>query len=147
MVKGKSTIVKNAFYTCLAGLLSLTSFAQNNVGIDESNPANKLSVKGNASVGSAYSTTIAPANGAIIQGNVGIGTSAPAASLDINGNIRISDGTQGLGKVLTSDGNGIATWQPVPSGVFGATGATGATGAAGPQGMPGINRSCRNKRA
>ncbi|MFN8155082.1 MAG: tail fiber domain-containing protein [Bacteroidia bacterium] len=43
-------------------------------------------------------------------GKVGIGTSSPAAKVDINGNIKIADGTQGAGKVLTSDANGLATW-------------------------------------
>lgn len=45
-------------------------------------------------------------------GNVGIGTNNPASKLDIVGNIKIADGTQGLNKVLTSDANGLASWQP-----------------------------------
>jgi len=45
------------------------------------------------------------------NGNIGIGTPNPSAKLDINGNIRIADGTQGAGKVLTSDDNGLASWQ------------------------------------
>lgn len=48
----------------------------------------------------------------INNGNVGIGTSSPTAKLDIAGNIKIADGTQGTGKVLTSDASGNATWQP-----------------------------------
>ncbi len=43
-------------------------------------------------------------------GNVGIGTSAPVAKLDVTGNVKIADGTQGSGKVLTSDANGLASW-------------------------------------
>ena len=43
-------------------------------------------------------------------GDVGIGTFTPQAKLDINGQIKISGGTPGLGKVLTSDANGLATW-------------------------------------
>jgi len=43
-------------------------------------------------------------------GNVGIGTTSPGAKLDIAGNIKIADGSQGVGKVLTSDVNGVATW-------------------------------------
>jgi hypothetical protein len=43
--------------------------------------------------------------------NVGIGTSAPAAKVDIIGTIKITDGTQAAGRVLTSDANGVATWQ------------------------------------
>jgi hypothetical protein len=48
----------------------------------------------------------------IIQqtGNVGIGTVNPLAKLDVAGTIKITDGTQGAGKVLTSDANGLATW-------------------------------------
>ncbi|HLP54717.1 MAG TPA: hypothetical protein VK151_06800 [Fluviicola sp.] len=46
------------------------------------------------------------------SGNVGVGTQTPAAKLDVNGRIRISDGSQGAGKVLTSDANGFATWKP-----------------------------------
>lgn len=45
-------------------------------------------------------------------GNVGIGTSSPSSSakLDVVGKIKITDGTQGAGKVLVSDANGLATW-------------------------------------
>ena len=48
---------------------------------------------------------------------MGIGTTAPSRTLHVNsttsGAVRIVDGTQGNGKVLTSDATGIATWQPV----------------------------------
>ena len=42
--------------------------------------------------------------------NVGIGTVTPGAKLDIIGNIKITDQSQGDGKVLTSDNNGLAGW-------------------------------------
>jgi hypothetical protein len=66
-------------------LLSVMAFASQvassqNVGIGESNPASKGSIKGNLSVGNNYSTTAAPANGAIIEGSVGIGTPSPNGS-------------------------------------------------------------------
>src|SRR5579862_1200217 len=48
-----------------------------NVGIGETNPGSKLSVKGNFSVGSDYSPLTGPSGGAIIEGQVGIGTSSP----------------------------------------------------------------------
>lgn len=59
-----------------------------------------------------------------LGGNVGIGlplTSNPSTLLHINsatnGAVRIVDGTEGNGKILTSNATGTATWQnPIPSG-------------------------------
>jgi len=45
------------------------------------------------------------------SGNVGIGTTTPTAKLHVNGSIKITDGSQGEGKVLTSDATGKGTWQ------------------------------------
>lgn len=54
--------------------------------------------------------------------NVGVGTYKPAAKLDIKGpygkTIRIADGTQGQGKVLTSDYNGVGTWKEINVSLF-----------------------------
>lgn len=44
-------------------------------------------------------------------GNVGIGQLYPTSKLEIQGDIKIVDGSQGTGKVLTSDANGKASWQ------------------------------------
>ena len=46
-------------------------------------------------------------------GNVGVGNNNPGAKLDVNGQVKISGGTPGTGKVLTSDANGLATWQTI----------------------------------
>ena len=47
---------------------------------------------------------------ATIAQNVGIGTTTPQAKLDVNGQIRMSGGSPGAGKVLTSDATGIGSW-------------------------------------
>lgn len=43
-------------------------------------------------------------------GNVGIGTASPGAKLEVNGQVKITGGTPGAGKVLTSDAAGLASW-------------------------------------
>lgn len=57
----------------------------------------------------AGNTILAPASNA--AGRVGIGTSTPSEKLSVVGSVSIVDGTQGLGKVLTSDNGGRASWQ------------------------------------
>ena len=71
----------------------LELFAPQGVGISEYASFNPLGgasfqVQGNAAIGSSYTNTPAPANGAIIQGNVGIGTTNPLYTLDVAGQIR-----------------------------------------------------------
>jgi Chaperone of endosialidase len=43
-------------------------------------------------------------------GRVGIGNVTPATTLDVSGQIRLSGGSPGAGKVLTSDATGIGSW-------------------------------------
>ncbi|MBC7412373.1 MAG: hypothetical protein H7331_07955 [Bacteroidia bacterium] len=53
--------------------------------------------------------------------NVGIGTTNPDEKLHVVGSLKVVDGTQGVGKVLTSDATGKGTWQAVnglPPGVI-----------------------------
>ncbi|CAG0983613.1 hypothetical protein FLAV_01904 [Flavobacteriales bacterium] len=44
------------------------------------------------------------------SGNVGIGNASPTAKLDVSGTFKLTDGTQGAGKLLTSDASGNASW-------------------------------------
>lgn len=44
------------------------------------------------------------------DGKVGIGTTSPGAMLDVAGQVKISGGSPALGRVLTSDAAGLATW-------------------------------------
>jgi hypothetical protein len=48
------------------------------------------------------------------NGQVGINNISPTATLDVNGTLKISGGTPGDGKVLTSDATGLASWEPLP---------------------------------
>lgn len=50
------------------------------------------------------------------DGNMGIGTTNPTAKLEVNGQVKITGGSPGAGKVLTSDANGLATWQTPSAG-------------------------------
>ncbi len=86
------------------------------MGLGTTTPQSVLDVEGGTSIGAAYSgTTAAPANGLLVEGNVGIGNNNPQAKLHVTGTTRLVDGTQGAGKVLTSDANGDVTWSTVVS--------------------------------
>ena len=63
------------------------------------------------------------------NGNIGIGTPTPVEKLHVVGNIRMVDGNQATGKVLTSDVNGTATWQSLISDDWSLTGNTGTNSA------------------
>ncbi|MBC7934291.1 MAG: hypothetical protein H7Y86_02875 [Rhizobacter sp.] len=60
-------------------------------------------------------------------GNVGIGVINPLAKLEVNGQVKITGGNPGIGKILESDANGLATWVVKPSGGALPTGLNGNT--------------------
>lgn len=94
--------------------------------VADSNLTNATAIGAGAKVG---------ISNALVLGNnasVGIGTSSPSAKLDVVGTIKITDGSEGAGKVLTSDANGLASWQAPASTTnigFKATGPVGGTAA------------------
>ena len=47
----------------------------------------------------------------IKNSNVGIGITNPGTKLEVAGQVKITGGTPGSGKVLTSDASGLASWQ------------------------------------
>ncbi|MFH1583173.1 MAG: hypothetical protein ABIB72_02545, partial [Candidatus Falkowbacteria bacterium] len=103
-----------------------------NVGIGTTGPTGKLDIetpqsvwgvsflRSGSRVGGLHSndgilTLQAASGGAYVavanNGNVGIGTTGPGAKLEVAGQIKISGGSPGAGKVLTSNNSGLATWQ------------------------------------
>jgi hypothetical protein len=67
---------------------------------------------GSTPINSTTTTGTPPLTVDLISGNVGIGTIAPSfnAKLEVAWQIKITGGTPGVGKVLRSDANGLATW-------------------------------------
>ena len=55
--------------------------------------------------------TILVPNATNAGGRVGVGTAAPSAKLHVMGTFKVVDGSEGAGKVMTSDAVGAASWQ------------------------------------
>lgn len=47
----------------------------------------------------------------LASGEVGIGTASPSTTLHVKGKMTIENGSEGEGKVLVSDANGVSTWK------------------------------------
>ncbi|KQT27020.1 hypothetical protein ASG22_20405 [Chryseobacterium sp. Leaf405] len=114
--------MKKHFIIAASTIFSLNLFSQ--VGINTPNPQGTFHIDGNKdNPVTGFPNVAQQANDLIVtsSGNVGLGTIAPTSKFEINngtnaGAIKIVDGTQGSGKVLTSDENGVATWkQNTPS--------------------------------
>jgi hypothetical protein len=92
------------------GLEALFVHQNGNVGIGTPTPASRLTVIGNASIGSADA---GPPNGLFVQGNVGIGTAAPSSRLAVIGNASIGTADAAPPNGLLVQGNvGIGTKSP-----------------------------------
>ena len=105
---GSRTEAKSRYETAL-GRYNTDYTPNNPTGWDA---ADRLFVIGNGTASNAKSDAVV----VLKNGNTGFGTSAPDTTLHIVGNIKMVDGTEAAGKVLTSDVNGLATWQTLPSG-------------------------------
>lgn len=109
-------------FTALAIILSSSlAYAQNNTGVKTKAPKGALHVDSKKN-NTATPTAAEEADDFIVTstGNVGIGNTSPTVKLLIdNGTngaaIKIVDGTQQAGRVLTSDVDGVGTWTNVPA--------------------------------
>lgn len=72
--------------------------------VEQANPSSDLYINFNSS-----------GNVLIAQGggNVGVGTSDPGAKLEVAGQVKITGGSPGDGKVLTSSSTGLGTWKAI----------------------------------
>ncbi|NDW08804.1 hypothetical protein D0T56_03930 [Dysgonomonas sp. 520] len=108
--------------------MGFSSYLSAQVGIKTENPQALLHIdaqsKTNPATGAPSKMQQSDDIVVTSDGKVGIGTIAPASKMEINTEvtsdipIQIKDGTQGTGKFLVSDANGVGTWQNVspPSG-------------------------------
>ncbi|MAN59919.1 MAG: hypothetical protein CMC08_08820 [Flavobacteriaceae bacterium] len=83
---GKDAAATQANTVILGNTLPSSNWEATKVGIGVANPSEKVEVKGNVKIS---------------DGNL----------IVKNGSVQIEDGTQGAGKILTSDANGNASWQ------------------------------------
>ncbi len=74
---------------------------------------------GAVTAGTAIGGTAAAEMVLTTNGRLGIGTTAPAANLHVNGIVKITGGSPGAGKVLTSDTDGDATWESPATATYG----------------------------
>jgi len=82
-----------------------------NTYVKASSPGNSLGLRAGDS--NTNHVTIAT------SGNVGNGTTTPDTTLHVVGLVKITGGTPVAGEVLTTDGTGLATWEPAVGGADG----------------------------
>jgi len=106
-IYGALTVIPNTAETSTDGSSSVIS-AQN-AGTGGTNVGGSVSINaGNGnSTGKGGDITLTPGTSSL---------STNAGSVIVNGKLKIVDGTQSINKVLTSDANGLTSWQnPLPS--------------------------------
>jgi hypothetical protein len=130
----------NGYNNTANGYLALNNNNGNrNIGIGTSSGTNITTGNNNIAIGNNTNVLSGTADNQLNIGNeiyglnlgtvnstLGVGTNNPTTKWHINGKIRIDDGTQGNGKILQSDANGVGSWVKsnatvsAVNGVFGA---------------------------
>ncbi|WP_121966413.1 hypothetical protein [Myroides sp. N17-2] len=106
--------MKNSKFYLIIILLPFLGYSQ--VGIGTALPLHLVHIdaKGNNPIDKLPSIDEAKDDFVVTkEGNVGIGVVNPVNKLEINGAIRIKNGTEGMGKILISDKDGIGKWEKV----------------------------------
>jgi len=89
-------------------------FLEIKVGDDEPmHPRQRITSAGYAMMSEKAERVKGAENVFLGSGNIGMGTLSPTAKLEVVGQVKISGGSPGTGKVLTSDASGLAGWEPV----------------------------------
>lgn len=107
----------NGQYSSLTGAPTNVSAFTNDAGYLTSFTETDPKIEANTSGYSPKWNGSAMVTGAIYQdasNNVGIGTTTPSTKLEVSGQVKITGGTPGAGKILTSDAGGLASWQAAP---------------------------------
>jgi hypothetical protein len=102
-------------FCLLCGLIATAKAQTGIIGINTLNPQGVLHIDGGEA---------GPSDDVIVdaQGRIGLGLLNPETRMDIlpsataGSIIRIQDGTEGEGKFLFSDGNGVGSWAPLATG-------------------------------
>jgi len=119
----KASGTNGALSNTAGGTLNLVSGTSSGTG------TSKIDFK-TATAGASGTTLNSPTTKMTITGSgaVGIGTATPGALLEVAGQVKITGGTPGAGKVLTSDAAGLATWTtPAAGGITSLNGLSGTT--------------------
>ncbi|MDO8662271.1 MAG: hypothetical protein Q7K98_03520 [Candidatus Omnitrophota bacterium] len=106
------SVCSTAFLSAADETLTITTYYPSPYGSYNSLQTSTLGVGDNNGDTKLTSADVPTTVGDVwIKGKVGIGTTTPGTKLEVNGQIKITGGNPGAGKVLTSDANGVGSWQ------------------------------------
>ncbi len=121
-VKGLSEVFANVIVNNDGGIPNAmkVSFQSNNLNMASLRGRTNDNINGELEFYTNNSGTLRRQVTILSNGNLGIGIPVPSEKLHVAGSVRIEDGTQATGKVLTSDAAGKASWQfgGVPAGAI-----------------------------